>query len=147
MKFQYDDGGRKESGISHVKGDCVTRSIATATGLSYKFVYHSLNEIALKERVGKRKKGVSHASTGVYKYTVNKFLSTWGWTWHPTMFVGSGCKVHLNEKELPSGTLIVRVSKHMVTVINHTIYDLSDCSRKGKRCVYGYWQRHESCSK
>jgi len=57
------------------------------------------------------------------------------------MFIGSGCRVHLRSKELPMGTLIVSVSKHLTTVIDGVINDTHDCSRDGTRCVYGYWYR------
>jgi hypothetical protein len=59
------------------------------------------------------------------------------------MFIGSGCKVHLKKDELPSGNLIVRVSKHIVAVIDGVIHDLSDPSRSGTRCVYGYFKKEE----
>ena len=55
------------------------------------------------------------------------------------MFIGKGCQVHLNENELPEGTLIVSVSKHLTCVKNHKLFDTYDCSRNGKRCVYGYY--------
>ena len=56
------------------------------------------------------------------------------------MKIGSGCRVHLRERELPSGRLIVSVSRHMVAVIDGVIHDTHDPSRGGTRCVYGYWQ-------
>ena len=59
------------------------------------------------------------------------------------MFVGSGCQVHLREDELPSGRLIVSLSKHSCAVIDGVIHDLDDPSRDGTRCVYGYWKREE----
>jgi hypothetical protein len=47
--------------------------------------------------------------------------------------------VHLKESELPSGRIIVAVSKHLTAVINGEIHDTYDCSREGTRCVYGYY--------
>jgi hypothetical protein len=32
------------------------------------------------------------------------------------------------------------VSRHAVAVIDGVIHDTYDCSRGGKRCVYGYWR-------
>jgi hypothetical protein len=55
------------------------------------------------------------------------------------MKVGSGCQVHLRPDELPSGTLIVKVSKHLTTIIDGMIQDTHDPSRRGTRCVYGYY--------
>ena len=63
-----------------------------------------------------------------------------GFVWTPTMQIGSGCQVHLTADELPSGRLVCNVSKHQVAVIDGVIYDTHDCSRKGTRCVYGYWR-------
>ena len=57
------------------------------------------------------------------------------------MKVGEGCKVHLTRHELPSGRLIVRVSKHLTTMIDGVINDIYNPSRDGKRCVYGYYQK------
>ena len=57
------------------------------------------------------------------------------------MQIGSGCQVHLRANELPTGRLIVRLSKHSVAVIDHVIHDTHDCSRRGNRCVYGYWAK------
>lgn len=62
-----------------------------------------------------------------------------GWTWHPTMQIGSGCTVHLDRDELPAGRVIVAVSKHVCAVIDGVLRDTHDCSRAGTRCVYGYW--------
>jgi len=55
------------------------------------------------------------------------------------MKVGQGCRVHLRQDELPKGNIIVRVSKHITTVIDGVIHDTFDPSRDGTRCVYGYY--------
>ena len=57
------------------------------------------------------------------------------------MFIGQGCKVHLKKSELPAGTLLVSCSKHITVVIEGVLNDTYDCSRKGTRCVYGYWTK------
>ncbi len=75
--------------------------------------------------------------------TYEKYLKSLGFIWHPTMTIGSGCKVHLTAEELPKGRLVVSVSKHMVAVIDGVIHDTNDCSRDGKRCVYGYYKAPE----
>jgi len=48
------------------------------------------------------------------------------------MRIGSGCKVHLRADELPPGRLIVKVSRHLVAVIDSAIHDTYDCSRDGR---------------
>ena len=72
---------------------------------------------------------------------VKKYLKKLGWNWTPTMFIGQGCKVHLKKNELPGGTLIVSCSKHITVVKNGVLHDTYDCSRRGTRCVYGYWTK------
>ena len=139
MEWRYNDGGRSKYFKAENVRDCVTRAIAIATGLDYKRVYDDLNELAKAERKGKRKKGISNSRQGVYKDTYKKYLLSLGWKWIPTMQIGQGCKVHLRADELPKGTLIVSVSKHLTCVVNGVIYDTYDCSRGGDRCVYGYF--------
>ena len=117
------------------------RSITIATGLPYQQVYDKVNELAKRERTGSRKRGKSNARTGVYKGTTHKLLESLGWRWTATMEIGSGCKVHLRADELPTGRLIVSVSGHLTAVIDGVIHDTHDPSRRGTRCVYGYWQR------
>lgn len=142
MKLIVTDGGRAAAGYQGSTGDCVVRAIAIATGLPYQEVYDSINTIAkTHERRSKRKRGISNARTGVYKATIRRYLAQLGWAWHPTMQIGSGCKVHLREEELPKGRLIVQVSKHVLAVIDGVMHDAYDPSRSGTRCVYGYWSR------
>jgi hypothetical protein len=139
MRWIKDDGGRAAAGYKGAAGDCVTRSIAIATGRSYQEVYDAINALATTERTGKRKRGKSDARNGVYEATKRKYLASLGWKFTPTMHIGSGCKVHLVEGELPMGRLIVNVSKHTTAVIDGVIHDTHDCSREGTRCVYGYF--------
>ena len=79
--------------------------------------------------------------SGTHRVVVKKYLEKLGWQWTPTMFIGQGCKVHLKKDELPSGTLIVSCSKHITVVKNGVLHDTYDCSRRGTRCVYGYWTK------
>jgi hypothetical protein len=141
MKFVYDDGGRAAAGYKGKTGDCVCRAIAIATGMPYQQVYDLLNARGAGERTSKRKRGVSSARTGVYKPTTKKLLTDMGWVWTPTMHIGSGCTVHLRSDELPSGRLIVSVSRHLCAVIDGVIHDTYDPTRSGMRCVYGYWRK------
>lgn len=135
MEFVYNDGGRAASGFKGSTGDCVTRAIAIATGKPYVEVYDALNELAKRERRGKRKRSISNARTGVHKGTKRKYLESLGWRWVPTMTIGSGCKVHLCADELPSGRLIVALSRHSAAVIDGVLHDTYDHS--GKRCEIG----------
>lgn len=151
MKWVFDDGGRAEAGFKGRTGDCVCRAIAIATQRPYKEIYNLINELAKSERIGKRKSGVSSAREGVYKTTEDKVMKLLGWKWVPTMLVGKGCKVHLQEDELPKGRLVVRLSKHSTAVIDGVIHDTYDPNDRGvwvdaygnnittNRCVYGYY--------
>lgn len=142
MKLVNSDGGRSKYFTGKGTGDCVCRAICNATGKDYKEIYNLINEYSKDEKITKRKKGISSARDGVYKGTTKRVIEEYlGWKWHPLMTIGSGCKVHLKEDELPKGTLIVRVSKHITCVKDGVIYDTYDCSRDGTRCVYGYWSK------
>ena len=153
MRYQYDDGGRTVAGFTGVAGDCTVRALAIATQKPYREVYAAINAIAAEhERRGKRKRGISSARNGVYANTVRRYLDSIGWQWTPTMFIGSGCTVHLHDGELPTGRLIVSISKHLTCIIDGVIHDTYDPQREtliiengvqriAHRCVYGYWQK------
>lgn len=139
--FVFDDGGRAAAGFKGSAGDCVCRSIAIATGIPYMDVYDAINDLGRSERTGLRKRGKSSARDGVYKPTTRRFLAGLDWIWTPTMQIGAGCTVHLRADELPSGRLIVSVSRHITAMIDGVIHDTSDPARGGTRCVYGYYRK------
>lgn len=140
--FIYDDGGRADAGFKGTTDDCVTRAIAIATEIPYREVYDAINEMAQYERPTARTRGKrSSARSGVFRKTYERFLTELGWTWVPTMQIGSGCTVHLRADELPDGRVIARLSKHVCAVIDGVIHDLDDPSRDGTRCVYGYFTK------
>lgn len=136
--FIYHDGGRPPG--AKPSGDCVTRSIAIATGIPYAAVARALGCLAQRERprAGRRR---SDPNRGVRRVTYDRYLASLGWVWYPTMGIGTGCRVHLRQDELPDGRLIVRLSRHLTAVINGIVYDTFDPSRNGTRCVYGYWRK------
>lgn len=133
----FNDGGRAFAGYKGRASDCVCRAISIATGKAYQEIYDDLIECAKRERRRDR----SHPRTGVYKPTIRRYLGSLGWTWTPTMHIGSGTTVHLREGELPEGRLIVSVSRHLVAVIDGVVHDTHDPARDGNRCVYGYWTK------
>jgi hypothetical protein len=47
--------------------------------------------------------------------------------------------VRLRADELPRGRLIVRISRHLVAVIDGVIHDTFDSGRAGRVRVTGYW--------
>ena len=142
MKFVFSDGGRSTYYEAKNVGDCVCRAICNATGKDYMEVYKALNVMAKGEKTKHHRGGKRSSSRdGVFKETWKSYLNEIGWVWHPTMQIGSGCKVHLRAEELPKGTLIVSVSHHLTCVKDGVLYDTYDCSRDGTRCVYGFYAR------
>jgi hypothetical protein len=139
MKLVIDDGGRKLAGYEGATGDCVCRAISIATQKPYQEVYEKLFEGSRQLKL-LRERGHSPRN-GVMRKVYDKYLKSLGWVWTPTMQIGSGCKVHLKSDELPKETIIVRLSKHLATVINGELHDTYDCSRNGTRCVYGYYKQ------
>lgn len=153
MRYQYNDGGRASARFKGKTGDCVVRAIAIATGKPYRDVYHELSEgiesfaefgrssTAKMLRFGRSfDKKAYTPRNGVHRQVYEPYLKRLGWRWVPTMKIGQGCRVHLKDGELPTGRLIVCVSKHMVAVIDGVAHDTFDPTRNGTRCVYGYWQ-------
>lgn len=152
QKFAHNDGGRALAGFKGSTGDCVTRSIAIVTGKPYKEVYDALNLLSENKKLGWRKmktpygtsyEKASSSRTGVVRKVYQEYLTSLGYKWIPTMKIGSGCKTHLRSDELPTGRLIVRVSKHITAMIDGVIHDTFDCSRRGTRCVYGYFIKED----
>lgn len=146
----YNDGGRGAAGFRGEAGDCVTRAIVIATGRPYRQVYDALHNGIQEFATTSRSRAARQAASGggrrgttprngVHKAVYSRYIESLGWVWTPTMRIGSGCQVHLRADDLPTGRLIVRLSKHLVAVIDGVIHDTHDPSRDGKRCVYGYW--------
>ena len=129
----YHDGGRSSAGFKGGANDCVVRAIAIVTRRPYREVY---NEVARYEQAVT---GTKSARNGVSKKAYKKYLTDQGFKWTPTMRIGSGTTVHLKADELPGGSVIVEVSRHMVAVVEGIIRDTHDPSRAGTRAVYGYW--------
>jgi hypothetical protein len=170
MKWIYHDGGRAAAGYIGRAGDCVCRSIVIASGRPYNEVYNSLAAGNASQRRSKYAKGHQRRSARDGIFTHRKwfkdYMQSIGFEWTPTMGIGTGCKVHLTEGELPMGKLVVAVSKHYTAVLDGDIYDTFDPRREvhtvepdhgqelkagqwksingicsiQRRCVYGYWK-------
>lgn len=145
MIIHYHDGGRKAAGYVGDARDCVCRAIAITSGRPYGEIYEALAAGNAGQR--KSKRGSNHAGRRTARNGINTtrkwfkdYMASLGFTWVPTMQIGSGCKVHMREGELPMGRIIAVVSKHYSAVIDGVIHDTYDCSRDGTRCVYGYWK-------
>lgn len=140
MSIQYIHCEPEGVPKSH-RRSCVHRSISIVTGIRYWDVVHRLSWGALRERPRKGKPR-SSPETGVLTHTAwfKECMQELGFTWVPTMRVGTGCRVHLSADELPNGRLVVMVSKHACAVIDRVLFDNHDSRRGGRRCVYGYWR-------
>jgi hypothetical protein len=141
VRFIRTDGGRSAAGYVGEAGDCVARAVAVASGRSYQEVYDALSVGCRGQRLTRGRQRSASARNGVdtSRKWFKDYMRSLGFRWVPTMQVGQGCKVHLRAEELPSGRLVVAVSKHYVAVLNGIIHDTFDPSRNGTRCVYGYW--------
>lgn len=131
MRYQYNDGGRSQYFKGDNVKDCAVRAIAIALDRDYKEVYNDLKKL---------NNGKS-CRNGTPKAISKKYLTMQGWKWNSTMTVGSGCKMHLEENEVPMGRVICQLSKHLVAVLDGIVNDTYDCTRDGNRCVYGYWSK------
>lgn len=139
MKHTYNDGGRAAAGYKGQTGDCTVRAIAICMQRPYQEVYDEINEWAKRQRKSKKRTGNSSSREGIYSPTIRRYMASKGWEWVSTMGIGTGCTVHLRETELPSGRIMVNVSKHITSVIDGVIHDIYNPDRDGSRCVYGYW--------
>jgi hypothetical protein len=156
MQFIVNDGGRVAAGFKGRTGDCVVRAIAIAAELNYAAVYRDLHELQ-KAYFCKRtrhgaKDGKASPRNGVCQQVYHGYILGLGFRWTPTMKIGSGCKVHLADGELPGGRIIVRLSGHIAAVIDGVIHDTYDPQRAtlicedgvqriARRCVYGYFSK------
>ena len=141
--FQMNDGGREAAGYKGSAGDCVCRAVAIAAQLPYSKVYEHLAEGNAKQRRSKhRPKQARTARNGINtdRKWFKDYMNSLGAEWVPTMSIGSGCTVHARADELPSGRLVLSLSKHYAAFIDGVLQDTYDSSREGTRCVYGYWK-------
>ena len=146
--YKFNQGGWTR-GYKH-RGDCGPRAVAIATDQPYQTVYDELQRRQEDWRIKSNSSWAYNVKPhrnkvhfGTHKKIVREYLEELGWKWKPTMFVGSGCKVHLKANELPKGRILCVVSNHFVAVIDGVINDTYDPSREGTRCVYGYFYKEE----
>ncbi len=151
LGFTETDGGRKLAGYKGNVSDCVTRAVAIVAAIkdkawpdeAYQQAYdriYELNQECFDRMRKKHRKAAPKPYDYTYKKVTKQIMKERGGQWEPTMEIGSGCKVHLRADELPSGLLVVSVSKHVTVIHDHVILDTHNPDRKGTRCVYGYWK-------
>ena len=136
VRWVYDDGGRAAAGFNgRSSGDCACRAIAIATGKPYREVYDGLNALCALYGVSRRA-GRAYADTGIPDRVIHLYLGGLHWRFVATH------KARLHHWDLPAGRLVVRVSKHLVALIDNVVHDHGDrwC---GKRPVHGYYVQAE----
>jgi hypothetical protein len=135
-RWIYDDGGRAAAGFNGHSGDCACRAIAIATGKPYREVFDGLNALSAIFH-SSHLRGRPFADNGIQQYIARLYLGQIGWSWTET--IRQGRELRLRRDELPTGRIIVAVTKHLVAVIDHVVHDASDYWR-GRRRVYGYFE-------
>jgi hypothetical protein len=136
MELFVTDGGRAQAGVKAKRiKDCVTRSIATLTGRSYAEVHQMV-----ADATGVTIDHLNRYGTQARPRGFKKLMAELGFVWVQTMNNYQRQRVHMRAQDLPSGRIICYVSGHYVAVIDGVQHDLTDCSRGGRRMVYGIWK-------
>ena len=126
--YTHDDGGREVAGLKGKSGDCGVRAMAIACEIPYVEARSRCKDAA---KAGKmRSKAIAR---GMYREDMTAALSELGWEWRAApKFEGSKARY----SDMPEGRVIARMSKHYAAVIDGTIHDTFDSTRK---MIYGYW--------
>ncbi len=127
-KFVWSDGGRAASGFVGLAGDCVVRSIAIASGRSYRDVYKEIGEASLKS-----------PRNGVPLDIVTKYMHSQNWQLQD--FAGM-CFVPFL---LPKGAVVVSLYKsehrcrHLTCLVDQTVYDTWNPADDGNYKIDCLW--------
>lgn len=119
MPVVITDGGAKEAGFARTTGDCVYRAIAIAEQRPYREVAEALFSL-----------GADQKRNGVPAYVYGGYLLRNGWR----KVLAKGIFLR-RDGGLPAGRLLVHVVRHLLAVIDGTIYDTWDSSANGTRRV------------
>ncbi len=144
MTYRTTDGGRAAAGYKGLTEDCACRALAIAAEIEYREAYDLINAYCADVKPRKRRWGKSSARTGVHRLIFRRLMADLGWTWTPTMTIGSGTRVHVRSDELPEGRLILSLSRHYAAFVDGELHDNHDSGRDGTRCVYGYWLKEKN---
>ena len=130
MEWVYDTGGREKYYKAQNVRDCVTRAIAIANGMDYKETYMAL----------KKYNGGESPRNGLFTFVYSKMLEDLGWEYISCN--DDGQEIFFREGQLPEkGTIICRIDKHAVAVIDGVIHDTFNSSGNGNRKLLGYWRK------
>lgn len=148
IEFKYSDGGRSKYFKAKSVGDCVCRAICNATGKDYKEVYNRLAEGNATQRRSNRESSSKArtkrrtAQNGIFtkRKWFKDYMKELGFEWVSVMGVGTGVTMHVRQNEVPEGTIVARLSRHLTCIKDGVLIDTYDCSREGDRAIYGYWK-------
>ena len=70
--------------LENRRGDCALRAVTIATGLNYSLVREDIVDIMRSEGMG------NPVRQGVPMCVLRPYLADLGWTWVPTMGIGTG---------------------------------------------------------
>ena len=142
-RFIYDDGGRAAAGFNGITSDCACRAISIATGKPYQEVQDGLNALCallgeplngLRIVRGLRRQRAS-AEIGIPPPITHLYLGQLGWCWTSTN------AARLHRCDPPTGRLVVKLTQHLVALIDNVVHDHGDYWR-GHRTVHGYFTRN-----
>lgn len=132
----YNDGGRAQAGYKGTAKDCVARSIAIATGESYKSVYKALADMMSAH--GYSRSARNSIPTSICK----KYLEAQGFEYIDATPLGAEQGTTFDKAQLPMrGTIILHMKRHVCAVIDGVINDTYESTEAGTRPVFGYWIR------
>lgn len=129
MSFYWNDGGRAAAGFTGFCGDCVTRSIAIGTGISYRAVYDQLGDAANKT-----------PRNGLSTEIANAYLLKANWTFEQFDEIG------FEPLSFPRGTYIVhlvhlhsRRAGHLSCVVDGVVHDTWNPAEDDSYRLRGVW--------
>jgi len=110
-------------------GDCVVRAITIARDTDY------LEQRLELQRFNRKIKGKGYKYTEVLK----KYFKELGYEWTPFQSVAGQPRMRGTDfvKLYPEGTYILKVARHIVTVVDGVYQDIWDST---DRVVYGMWE-------
>tara|TARA_R100000808_G_C2152941_1_gene162742 strand:- start:737 stop:1273 length:537 start_codon:yes stop_codon:yes gene_type:complete len=141
LDYRFNDGGRKDAGFKGKARDCVTRAIAVAEGRDYNEVREELMAAkkhwmeTSRSKAAKRAKSTS-VRNGTPHDVYRPYLEARGWERKSLIKFGDPSRKELIKEEVPMGTVIVEIPKHIMAVIDHVVNDAWD-SRETKVWVDG----------
>jgi hypothetical protein len=127
MRFKQNDGGKADAGLGTARaGDCVIRAIAIAEDQGYRKTKAELNEL-LHEMTGGLQRSCNN---GTPTPVSHKYLTDRGYELVLTP------KMYLQDLDFSEMTVIAKIPRHMMTIINNCVNDKWD-SRKSRRTKCG----------